>query len=135
MFRREIRVSNKKKDASSWMDVKKKILFQNSTESSRREVRRRASTTQPPTVGMQNGSSVGTRAYTLHTSLFSHLPRPICMLGRCLSTKISASELARKFLLRCELLVGKKHHDPPPPPPPPPSSPPGAPGTTSTRRR
>ena len=35
-------------------------------------------------------------AHVACTSL--HVPHPICMLSRCLSTKISASELSRKFI-------------------------------------
>ena len=36
---------------------------------------------------------------------FLHVWPPICMLGRCLVTTISASDLSRKFV-KCALLVG-----------------------------
>ncbi len=49
--------------------------------------------------------------YTLHKLVFAHLA-PICMLSRCLLTKISASELSQKFLKECVvgLVGGKMHH-------------------------
>ncbi len=51
---------------------------------------------------MQNGSSVGTYTHCIH--VFACLA-PICMLSRCLSLKISASELSRIFI-KSALLVG-----------------------------
>ncbi len=52
--------------------------------------------------GMQNGRSVGICIRCIH--VFEHLA-PICMLSRCLLTKISASEPSRKFI-ESALLVG-----------------------------
>ena len=52
--------------------------------------------------GMQNGSSVEICARCIH--VFAHLA-PIYMLSRCLLTKISASELSRKFI-KSALLAG-----------------------------
>ena len=60
---------------------------------------------QPATLARKNGSSVGTCTCCVH--VFFHVLVPICMLSRWLSTKISASELRRKFL-KVALLVGKK---------------------------
>ena len=60
-------------------------------------------TAQPPTVACKNGSSVGTRTRCTH--VFSHVPRRLCMLSRCLVTRISASELSRKFI-KSALSVG-----------------------------
>ncbi len=48
--------------------------------------------------GMQNGSSVGTCARCMHVFARSV---PIRMLSRCLSTKISASELSREVYHEC----------------------------------
>ncbi len=50
--------------------------------------------TQPPTAvcKMEAQSEYAHVAYT-----FLHVWAPICMLSRCLATKISASELRRKF--------------------------------------
>ncbi len=58
--------------------------------------------TQPPTAAckMETQSEHARIAYT-----FPHVLRRFCMLGRCLPTKISASELCRKFI-RSALLVG-----------------------------
>ena len=42
--------------------------------------------------------------HVAHT--FWHVLAPTCMLSRCLSTKISASELRRKFI-KSALLVGE----------------------------
>ncbi len=58
-----------------------------------------------PTVARKNGSSVGMR-HALHARFFTRFGHRFCMLGRCLSTKISASELRRKFI-RSALLVGE----------------------------
>ncbi len=44
--------------------------------------------------------------YTLHTR-FPHVRHRFCMLSRCLLTKISASELSRRFIKNV-LLVGKE---------------------------
>ncbi len=52
--------------------------------------------------GMQNESSVGLCTRCMHA--FARLV-PICKLSRCLLTKISASELRRKFI-KSVLLVG-----------------------------
>ena len=41
---------------------------------------------QPPTGGMQNGSSVGTSTHRIHV-FFAHIWHPICMFSRCLVTK------------------------------------------------
>ncbi len=62
----------------------------------------RCTTTQPPTVAckMEAQSEHARIAYMF----FAHLA-PICMLSRCLSTKISASELRRKFT-KTPLLAG-----------------------------
>ncbi len=49
---------------------------------------------------MQNGSSVGIHTHFIH--VFALLV-PICMLSRCLATKIYASDLSRKFI---ECVVG-----------------------------
>ncbi len=58
----------------------------------------------PTTNGdVQNGSSVG-MCSTRRTHAFARLA-PICMLCRCLSNAISASELSRKFI-KSALLVG-----------------------------
>ncbi len=65
-----------------------------------------AAGTQPAMVVCKNGSSVGTRTRCTH--VFARLA-PICMLSRCLSTKISAAELSRKFI-QCALLVGYAAH-------------------------
>ena len=48
---------------------------------------------------------------------FSHVSAPICVLPPCLSIKISASELSRKFVNKSALLVGscrptKSHLEP-----------------------
>ncbi len=52
---------------------------------------------------MQNGGSVVIRISCIQ--IFAHLV-PICMLNRSLLTKISASELSRKFI-KSALLVGE----------------------------
>ncbi len=52
--------------------------------------------------GMQNGSSVGTCPRCIH--VFARLAL-MCMLSRCLGTKISASEIRRNFTKNA-LLVG-----------------------------
>ncbi len=41
---------------------------------------------QPPTGGMQNGSSVGTSTHRIHV-FFAHIWHPICMFSRCSVTK------------------------------------------------
>ena len=56
--------------------------------------------------GMQNGTSVGECTGCIH--VFERLA-PICMLSRCLVTKISASELSRRFV-KSALLVGVSLH-------------------------
>ena len=63
-----------------------------------------SSSAQPPTVAYKNGSSVGIRTCCIH--IFACLA-PICVLGRCLLKKISASELSRKFI-KSALLVGQQ---------------------------
>ncbi len=50
----------------------------------------------------KNGSSVGIYTHCIH--IFARLV-PICVLSRCLSTEVSASELTRKFI-KSVLLVG-----------------------------
>ncbi len=59
---------------------------------------------QPATVARKDGSSVGTRTRFARARL-SHVLAPTRMLGRCLATEISASELRRKSA-KSALLVG-----------------------------
>ena len=64
----------------------------------------------PTTVGgVQNGISVWNVLHVAHACLRRRL-EPTCMLGRCLLTKISASELSRKFKLRVRCWLGSNDH-------------------------
>ena len=67
-------------------------------------LQKKVESTQPPTVVCKNGSSVGMRTRCVRV-FFGTFWRPICMLSRLLSNKISASELRRKFI-KSALLVG-----------------------------
>ncbi len=64
-----------------------------------------SSSSSSPTTngGMRKGRSVGTCAHVACT--FLHVLVPICVLSRYLSTKISGSELSRKFA-KSALLAG-----------------------------
>ncbi len=58
---------------------------------------------------MQNGSLFGIYTHCIH--IFVRLA-PICMLSRCLLTKISASELSRKFIKRMHCWLGRRKINP-----------------------
>ncbi len=55
--------------------------------------------TRPPTVACKSGSSVGTRTRRVH--IFARFWRRFARSVGCSSTKISASELSRKFIKGC----------------------------------
>ncbi len=64
------------------------------------ESRSRSICTQPPTRGMQNGSSVGIYAQCLH--VFARLA-PSCMLSPCLLKKLCIGDFVSFLRVRCWL--------------------------------